>query len=85
MACYPACRLSSDSFADCFDSFRGDCRANVIGVKSAPEISTNSHLQSNVQDGVILHAFNWSYNAIKEKLPEIAAAGYSAVQTSPVQ
>ncbi len=50
------------------------------------EIDTNSvQLQSNVQDGVILHAFNWSYNSIKEKLAEIAAAGYSTVQTSPVQ
>ncbi|MBP5270743.1 MAG: hypothetical protein ILO42_07290, partial [Clostridia bacterium] len=48
-------------------------------------ISDKAHLQSNVRDGVILHAFNWSYNAIKEKLPEIAAAGYSTVQTSPVQ
>ncbi|MGN0453685.1 MAG: alpha-amylase family glycosyl hydrolase [Ruminococcus sp.] len=41
--------------------------------------------QSNVQDGVILHAFNWSYNTIKDNLPNIAAAGYSTVQTSPVQ
>lgn len=43
------------------------------------------NLQSNVQDGVILHAFNWSYKSIKDNLPAIAAAGYSTVQTSPVQ
>ena len=63
--------------------------AAEIGGSSVAEpeetISDKAHLQSNVQDGVILHAFNWSYNAIKEKLPEIAAAGYSTVQTSPVQ
>ena len=41
--------------------------------------------QAEVGDGVILHAFNWSYNTIKENLPAIAAAGYSTVQTSPVQ
>lgn len=45
----------------------------------------DSSIQSNVQDGVILHAFNWSYNSIKDSLPAIAAAGYSTVQTSPVQ
>ena len=38
----------------------------------------------NVQEGVILHCWNWSYNNIKKYLPHIAAAGYTAVQTSPV-
>lgn len=55
------------------------------GIEPPAVISAEANLQSNVQDGVILHAFNWSYNSIKEKLPEIAAAGYSTVQTSPVQ
>lgn len=41
--------------------------------------------RKNIQGGVILHCFNWSYRAIAEHLPEIAAAGYTAVQTSPVQ
>ncbi len=48
-------------------------------------VAAESKLQENVQDGVILHAFNWSYNTIKENLPAIVAAGYSTVQTSPVQ
>ncbi|MDD5796768.1 MAG: alpha-amylase family glycosyl hydrolase, partial [Oscillospiraceae bacterium] len=52
---------------------------------SEEEVASSAALQSNVQDGVILHAFNWSYNTIKENLPAIAAAGYSTVQTSPVQ
>lgn len=42
-------------------------------------------LVDNVQDGVILHAWNWSMNEIKKALPEIAASGYSTVQTSPMQ
>ena len=41
-------------------------------------------LADNVQDGVILHCWNWSYNNIKKYLPQIAQAGYTAVQTSPV-
>lgn len=52
---------------------------------SAEAVAVDASLQKNVQDGVILHAFNWSYNSIKENLPAIAAAGYSTVQTSPVQ
>lgn len=53
---------------------------------TAASSSLNSHgLANNVQDGVILHAWNWSYNTIKDNMADIAAAGYSAVQTSPVQ
>lgn len=42
-------------------------------------------LASNVQDGVILHAWNWSYENIENNLEDIARAGYSAIQVSPVQ
>ncbi len=42
-------------------------------------------LADNIQDGVILHCFDWKYSDITEALPEIAQAGFSAVQTSPVQ
>ena len=44
-----------------------------------------TYAQETVQGAVILHCFNWSYNSIKAALPDIAAAGYTAVQTSPVQ
>ncbi len=59
--------------------------ANAAEVDDTASVSADASIQSNVQDGVILHAFNWSYNTIKENLPAIAAAGYSTVQTSPVQ
>ena len=42
-------------------------------------------LPTVTKDGNILHAFNWSYNIIKENLPSIAEAGFTTVQTSPVQ
>lgn len=48
-------------------------------------VSADVSLPDKVGDGVMLHAFNWSYNSIKENLPAIAAAGYTTVQTSPVQ
>ncbi len=42
-------------------------------------------LPSNTKDGVILHAFDWSFNTIKNELPNIATAGYKSIQVSPVQ
>ena len=42
-------------------------------------------LAQHSAEGVILHCFDWSFNTIKENLPEIAAAGYTTIQTSPVQ
>lgn len=36
-------------------------------------------------DEVILHAWCWSFNTIRENLPDIAQAGYTIVQTSPAQ
>ena len=41
--------------------------------------------QAIVQGGAILHCFDWSLDEIREALPDIKAAGYAAVQTSPVQ
>lgn len=42
-------------------------------------------LMEDVQDGVILHCWDWSFNNIKSQIPAIAAAGYTAIQTSPIQ
>lgn len=39
--------------------------------------------QSN--DDVILHAWCWSFNTIRENMKDIAEAGYKYVQTSPAQ
>ena len=58
--------------------------ANIAPEEDAV-IASSPNLQTNPQNGVILHAFNWSYNSIKDNLPAIKAAGYSTVQTSPVQ
>ncbi len=45
----------------------------------------DDNLPSNTKDGVILHAFDWSFNTIKNELPNIAASGYKSIQVSPVQ
>lgn len=50
-----------------------------------PEIPYSDVLPNETIDGNILHAFNWSYNDIKENLQLISEAGFKSIQTSPVQ
>lgn len=50
---------------------------------SLPDDDIN--LVDSVQEGLILHAYNLKYTNIKSKLASIKEAGYTAVQTSPVQ
>ncbi len=49
------------------------------------EVSANYGLAKNIQDGNILHCFDWKYNDIKAELKNIAEAGFTSVQTSPAQ
>jgi len=42
-------------------------------------------LASSCQDGNILQCFNWTLSQIKDELPNIAKAGFTSVQTSPLQ
>ncbi len=41
-------------------------------------------LKENIEDGTILHCFSWSFKAINESMEEIAASGFSTIQTSPI-
>lgn len=59
---------------DIYDSNNG---ADIL-----PELTP---FESTVQEGVILHAWNWSYKNIEKSLEDIARAGYTTVQVSPVQ
>lgn len=52
---------------------------------SVEAATTDYGLASDIQDGVILHCFNWKYNDIKAELKSIAEAGFTSVQTSPAQ
>lgn len=62
-------------YDEVFDSNNG---ADIL-----PENTYN--LANTVQEGLILHAWNWSYKNIEKSLADIAAAGYTTVQVSPVQ
>ena len=54
----------------------------VTQTTTAAAASTKTY--EGLTDGTILHAFCWSFNTIQANLPDIAAAGYTAVQTSPI-
>ncbi|MEE0859099.1 MAG: alpha-amylase family glycosyl hydrolase [Acutalibacteraceae bacterium] len=41
-------------------------------------------LADNISDGAILHTWCWSFNTIKEHMKDIADAGFSTIQTSPI-
>ena len=43
------------------------------------------NLLDNPQEGVILHCFSWNIDNIISYLPQIAEAGFSSIQTSPLQ
>ena len=52
---------------------------------SAIAFGDNSYgLKDNIQDGVILHCFDWTAAQIEAEIPSIAQAGFTAVQLSPV-
>ena len=59
--------------------------ASLSAAVEAASVSANYGLAKNIEDGNILHCFNWTLGQIKEELPNIAAAGFTSVQTSPVQ
>lgn len=57
---------------------RDDSTANVSSVSA-----NDYNLPDKVEGGVILHAWCWSAKTIISQLPDIAAAGYTAIQTIP--
>ena len=49
------------------------------------EILVNEYgLANNIGDGAIFHAWCWSFNTIKDNMKNIADAGFSTIQTSPI-
>ncbi len=54
------------------------CAGTVVA-----KTAKNNKVHTN--DDVILHAWSWSFNTIKENMQDIANAGYTIVQTSPAQ
>ena len=69
----PVCLLAGSSTA-----------LNCSAEKDKDTSVKSTTVAEEIQNGTILHAFCWDFNTIKESMADIAAAGYSAVQTSPI-
>lgn len=64
----------------------GQTQAAVDSVTNKATVSgTLGGQQEYIQDGVTLHCWNWSYKNIEANMALIAASGYTAIQTSPIQ
>lgn len=64
----------------------GTTLQTVAAESSVVAVSSSSvAAKDNIQDGVTLHCWNWSFNNITANLDTIAAQGYTAIQTSPIQ
>ena len=57
--------------------------ASFAQPEQSPALNKNG-LTMDVEDGAILHTWCWSYATVKENISEIAAAGFSAIQVSPL-
>lgn len=64
--------------------FAGIEQAFTITSVNAETIVASSNQQVSMKDGTVLHAWCWSFNSIKENMAAIKEAGYTSVQTSPI-
>ena len=60
------------------------CRKEAPGYQDFEDSYTDA-LPENAEDGLTLHAFNWTYRQITENLEGIRNAGFKNVLTMPVQ
>ncbi len=77
------------SFAACSGSKNNDTSVSGgnttdIGTEAVNNSDKDYGLTADIKDGTILQCFCWSFNTISESMEDIAAAGYSAIQTSPI-
>ena len=63
-------------------AFAGLGTFTAVNVEAA---ASDYGLMDTCQEGVILHAWQWSFNNIKDNMAKIAEAGYTSIQTSVIQ
>ena len=61
-----------------------DSYQDTIGNSSFEAARNQYGLTKHMKNGAILHAWMWSFKTITQHMPEIAAAGYTSVQTEPM-
>ncbi|MCR5652606.1 MAG: hypothetical protein K6F88_02285 [Ruminococcus sp.] len=60
------------------------CMAFSAGAEERISPLNEQGLVEDIEGGNILHCWCWNFNTIKANIPKIADAGFSAVQTSPI-
>lgn len=63
----------------------GTFSAQTVDAADTAAASNDYALAPDIQSGNILHAFNWRMRDLVKYADEIAAAGYTSVQISPIQ
>ena len=76
--CMMLCFVTTGSFTVSAENTPAEAYASVSA-------AADYGLADACEDGTILQCFNWTLNQIKEELPNIAKAGFTSVQTSPLQ
>lgn len=66
------------------DKSQAETQAGSTAAAAATADSQTDTAANSTANGAILQAFSWDFNTIRESIPDIAAAGFTAVQTSPV-
>lgn len=66
--------LAASMLLPCFATAAVSANAAVVSDENSVSVG-DYDLMDNIQDGVILHCFNWKYNDIKAELNNIAEAG----------
>ena len=61
-----------------------DSYQDTVGNSSFEAARNQYGLTKHMKNGAILHAWMWSFKTITQHMPEIAAAGYTSVQTEPM-
>lgn len=56
-----------------------------VNATEAWNYSGNYSAANDIQAGVTLHCWNWSFENIEKNMALIASLGYTAIQTSPIQ
>lgn len=59
--------------------------SSIIAFAETSDSLAITRLTSDEKQGVILHAWNWSFNTVTDNLNAIKEAGYTSVQVSPIQ
>ena len=67
-----------------YDSVLVNAKVTEVAMEAEQVAAEDYGLCDTTKEGAILHAFCWSFNTIKENMKSIAEAGYTTVQTSPI-